>query len=133
MEHNLNEYLSEEELQKLIDETNEHEMLKAPSYMKTEILTRVQAMEVQKTQTVGKQMTYEQKKKAFRIYRIKVAAVAAAAIFALFLIPKTDFSPKPDAVAGKSVVTETINDKTNEFCSRLFEFSNGIISPEQKD
>ena len=144
-------YLSEEELARLIEETEQSGMLKAPSYLKREILELAAQKEVtggsaewtagekeMKPETGIKKiseyvvgnMTPEQKKKSYRLYRMKVWGVAAAAIFALFLIPAGGNLPQKvqDADRGQGIMTD-IHKQTNEWCSQIFEASNAFLAP----
>lgn len=135
--HREQDYLSEEELKQLIAETEHGEMLKAPVYLKSEILDKIR-MEEQKEKVIempqrsGKVMTEKEKKKAYMRYRIKVAGIAAAAIFALFIIPAGTSNSKQSSSVNeeKTSITGTINEKTNAWCSHLFELSNGLIAPD---
>lgn len=116
------EYLSDEELMKMIQDTESQEMLVAPVYLKSEILTKIGEPD-KKAQS---------KKKTLMIYRFKVAAVATAAIFALFLMPMGNARSEipQNEKRNQASVTRTINERTNSFCNSLFELSNGIISPQ---
>lgn len=148
-------YLSEEELARLIGETEQSGMLKAPSYLKREILEQAAQIDAQKEETgqiaeltVGKKevkpetgmkklpehavvkMTPEQKKKAYRRYRIKVAGAAAAAIVALFLIPAgMDQPQKTEDMSAKFSMMTEIHKQTNDWCSQIFEASNAFLAP----
>lgn len=146
------DYLSDEELMRLIQETEGQEMLMAPSYLKSEILTKLAESEKAKTTSIElEHSTYEiapvqggeilpiegnkkvwSKKKTLMIYQFKVAAVATAAIFALFVMPMgNNRSQMPqNENRNQASVTRTINERTNSFCNSLFELSNGIISPQ---
>lgn len=150
------EYLSDEELMKLIQDTENQEMLVAPSYLKSEILTRISEsdnMKIRNTDLENASLEIalerqeivlpmesskeaqsekiQNKKRTLMIYRFKVAVVATAAIFALFLMPVGDSrSEMPqNEERNQASVTRTINERTNSFCNSLFELSNGIISP----
>lgn len=135
--HREQDYLSEEELKQLIEETEHGEMLKAPVYLKSEIMDKIRMEEKEKKviempQRSGISMTEKEKKRAYMRYRIKVAGIAAAAIFALFMIPTGTSNLKQSSLADeeKTSITGTINEKTNAWCSHLFEFSNGLIAPD---
>lgn len=133
--HREQDYLSEEELKQLIEETEQGEMLKAPVYLKSEIMDKIRMEEkkvIEMPQRSGRTMTEKEKKRAYMRYRIKVAGIAAAAIFALFMIPTGTSNPKQSSLADeeKTSITGTINEKTNAWCSHLFEFSNGLIAPD---
>ena len=137
--HREQDYLSEEELKQLIEETEHGEMLKAPVYLKSEIMDKIRMEEKEKKKKViempqrsGRTMTEKEKKRAYMRYRIKVAGIAVAAIFALFMIPTGTSNLKQSSLADeeKTSITGTINEKTNAWCSHLFEFSNGLIEPD---
>lgn len=84
-----NEYLSDEELLKLIDEVEENAMLRAPAYLKQRILTEIQEMD-SADQMPARQSIQKYKKNIRRqllVYELKIAGLVAAAILLLFLIP----------------------------------------------
>ena len=75
--HREQDYLSEEELKQLIEETEHGEMLKAPVYLKSEIMDKIRMEEKEKKviempQRSGRTMTEKEKKRAYMRYRIKV-------------------------------------------------------------
>lgn len=133
--HREQDYLSEEQLEQLITETEHGEMLQAPVYLKNEILDKIR-MEEQKEKVIempvrtGKKMTAKEKKQAYMLYRIKVAGITAAAIFALFIIPAGSLEPQQSRSVGEEQmsITGTINEKTNAWCSHIFELSNGFFA-----
>lgn len=119
------DYLSDEELMRLIQETEGQEMLMAPSYLKSEIMTKLAESEKAKTTSIElEHSTYEiapvqggeilpiegnkkvwSKKKTLMIYQFKVAAVATAAIFALFVMPMgNNRSQMPQIVVGVGII-----------------------------
>ena len=65
--HREQDYLSEEELKQLIEETEHGEMLKAPVYLKSEIMDKIRMEEKEKKmiempQRSGRTMTEKEKK-----------------------------------------------------------------------
>lgn len=73
------EYLTEEELNKLIGSVEEERMLKAPSYLKSEILTAIDEEE--------RLIRNKGKKRQLIFFEMKIIGGMAAAIFMLFLLP----------------------------------------------
>lgn len=69
------DYLSDEELLDFIDEIENNAMLKAPMYLKGQIL---QEIEVEKKKNIRQQLL---------VYKIKIMGAMAAAIILLFLLP----------------------------------------------
>lgn len=95
-----NEYLSDEELLRLIDEVEENAMLRAPAYLKQRILKEIQSAErMPARQSVKKYQTNIRRQ--LLVYELKVAGLVAAAILMLFLLP-VSAPEEPPAVPEES-------------------------------
>lgn len=83
------EYMSEEELKQLIEEVEQSAMLRAPAYLKEQILKEIQNAELKQTPSVRQSITEYRKniRKQLLVYELKVAGLVAAAILMLFLLP----------------------------------------------
>lgn len=77
------EYLSDEELQKLIMDVELNDMTKAPANLQKKVLDAVDAAD--KAGTIAK--TKKQKIIEYRLYSLKVALAVAAAIVVMFIVP----------------------------------------------
>ncbi len=122
---NEKEYLSETELMELIESVEKEPLLKAPSYLKEQILFKVSK----------KESLSRQKQNAFFIFSAKVAAGAAAAIALLFLLPdpaQYDRFPNNAAVFYKNEhsLIEGLNEKTAQFCNFINDTANSIFIKE---
>lgn len=142
MDPNKLEYLSETELERLIMEVEEREMLQAPSYLKREILRKIQRkyypiVPIQK-----------KNKKALLIYRIKVGMAAAAAILLLCILPEGEIPGNErmggagsalmeiralnwePGESGSSRVARHLKEASDQICQTLNEISGWLISGE---
>ena len=85
------DYISDEELLDLINEIEEGAMLKAPVYLKGQILQQIQKEEkLRHRENFARQPITEHKKnirKQLLAYKIEVIGTMAAAIIMLFLLP----------------------------------------------
>ncbi|MDE7367577.1 MAG: hypothetical protein K2N24_09500 [Lachnospiraceae bacterium] len=85
------DYISDEELLDLINEIEEGAMLKAPVYLKEQILQQIQKEEdLRHRENSARQPITEHKKnirKQLLVYKIEVIGTMAAAIIILFLLP----------------------------------------------
>lgn len=77
------EYLSDEELQKLIMDVELNDMTKAPANLQKKVLDVVDAAD--KAGNIAK--TKKQKIIEYRLYSLKVALAVAAAIVVMFIVP----------------------------------------------
>ena len=77
------EYLSDEELQKLIMDVELNDMTKAPANLQKKVLDAVDAAD--KAGNIAK--TKKQKIIDYRLYSLKVALAVAAAIVVMFIVP----------------------------------------------
>lgn len=94
------EYLTEEELNKLIHSVEEERMLKAPSYLKSEVLMMIEQERQQEE--------HKHSKRQLMFFELKMIGGIAAAIWMLLLMPVT--------VQGESSVTENrIEAETQDF------------------
>lgn len=77
------EYLSDEELQKLIMDVELNDMTKAPANLQKKVLDAVDTAD--KAGNIAK--TKKQKIIEYRLYSLKVALAVAAAIVVMFIVP----------------------------------------------
>jgi len=77
------EYLSDEELQKLIKDVELNDMTKAPANLQKKVLDAVDVAD--KAGNIAK--TKKQKIIEYRLYSLKVALAVAAAIVVMFIVP----------------------------------------------
>ena len=77
------EYLSDEELQKLISDVELNDIVQAPVHLQEKVLDAVSAAD--KAGNVAK--TKKQKIIEYRLYSLKVALAVAAAIAVMFIVP----------------------------------------------
>ena len=132
-------YLSEEELKKLIAEVETNSMLHAPHNLKDEILQAAEQeqsdLSVKKEITGKRPAAYQKsRRRAFFLYVLEVEAVSAAAIAMLFLTPvrNADSWTSQKVQDPTSSVIYQINEKSNAFCSHLYDFSNRMIMTDSE-
>lgn len=77
-----NEYLSDEELLKLISDVEQNSMISAPSYLKSDILSKIEDTEKSMAAAKKKAKTIE-----FVTYRLKIVVAMAAAIGIFCVLP----------------------------------------------
>ena len=77
------EYLSDEELQKLISDVELNDIVQAPVHLQEKVLDAVNAAD--RAGNVAK--TKKQKIIEYRLYSLKVALAVAAAIAVMFIVP----------------------------------------------
>lgn len=123
-----NEYLTDEELEQLILEVEEHELVTAPPSLLDEVLTHV---EVKEKREAIQQSTTEYKVKEFQKYCIRVITSSAAAIAILFALPNVETVqvrdvPTRQEMVGKSISREEALDDT-KFLTKLMNGLNNRI------
>ena len=132
-------YLSDEELEKLIMEVETKNMLHAPQNLKAEMLQAAKEQpdpDMRKEKTGKHVVSYQKsRRRAFFLYVLEVEAVSAAAIAMLFLTPvrNADSWTSQRAQDPTSSVMYQINEKSNALCSHLYTFSNRMISSDSKN
>lgn len=122
------EYFSDDELEKFLQDVEENEMHRAPFYLKREIME--QAFPEQKLRsTVDKKkiMSRAQRQK-WIMYNCKVVLAAAAAILVLFLLPTGENGILGGEDDGNmSQVTNSIGSKSEQLCDVLSNISDKLI------
>lgn len=95
MEHHEEQYLSEEELERLIFQVEQESMLQAPSYLKEEILTSLaeQDAKMKQLQKKAEPNNRSRYNRQLWFYSAKVAIGAAAALFMLWITPANLIQP----------------------------------------
>lgn len=126
-----NGYLSEEELQQLIAETEEQMPYRAPDYLEQMILQK------------AKPVTASKNRQLFS-YSLKIVAAAAAALALIFTIPVTqenDYEAYRRQIAeeqqkrkeewektrGEKSTMQNVNDRTNEICRLLSDKTSELL------
>lgn len=154
MQKDKQDYLSEKELQSLIDSIEQEEMVHAPQYLKESILDKIMSEE-----RINSSSSHRSSKVQLITYAMKVGAAAAAAIVLLVLIPVKDHCSFMDEetryeewldyqnqIDDKKKYEETweeenygiykgnksIYETTNEICSKILEKTNKLFGKEDK-
>ena len=125
----IKEQMSDEQMEAFIAYIEENEMIQAPGNLKEKILQESKNEDSQIK--APKIMTQKKMKKAsakaqFFIYSLKISAAMAAAVLLLAFIDTDStpaFSVPKQDMKRKSVVT-LLNEKSNEWSSKLNQFSN---------
>lgn len=121
------EYMSDEELRRLIQETESAPLLTAPSYMKTEILYKADRIAAQPAQGIFVGCRMLPSSLRFAFYSLKVGAAAAAVVCMLLYMPAGHgeypvSAPKFRVEEKKKIFsgfTSALDRKANEFCGYL--------------
>ena len=148
------DYLSDKDLQSLIQSIEQEDMIHAPHYMKQSIMDQIESEE-----RVTAISSYRSSKVQLLTYAMKVGVAAAAAIILLVLIPVNDYGNFPDdgtryeewldyqnsigdkeryeealdkGSSGYYKENKSIYDTTNEICSKLLEKTNKLFGREDK-
>lgn len=131
-----NEYLSEEELQRLIAETEEQLPYRAPDYLEQMILQRAKPVTASKSRQLIS-------------YSLKIAVAAAAAITLIFTIPVTqenDYeayrkqveaeqqkrAEEREKARGEKSRMQNVNDKANELCRLLTDKTSELLFQKEE-
>lgn len=149
-------YLSDEELEKMIAQIEQGPLVQAPEYLEKMILQKAERIAVRESveivpirhamreggQPLGRKTS---KRGQLLAYSLKIVAAAAAAIALVITVPqmeqKTEDSYRQQEQymqeqsqketqkesRGKKSVARNLNEKTSDFCSRLFEKTNEIL------
>ena len=129
MDENKTGYLTDEELNRLIDHVEQHEMLRAPSYLKAETMERLErALELQSRPVLPRlPKTRNEKTRELFLYSLKVGAAAAAAIVMLFSVPVKEFEDLGRKTWNRREQTERIADTiTRGLGEKTEELSRGL-------
>ncbi len=109
------DYLTEEELAKLIADVEMHGMLECPSYVRQEVLEKTR-------------VSLKKRKRQFYIYSFKVWAATAAAIVLLFTLPT-----EPPVMESQFSFTGELSKRTNSVCESLNDFTDMLIDRERQE
>lgn len=145
------EYLSDEELEALIRETEESPGIKAPEYLEENIIHKIAQ---QQKRVVQKEKMSAQRR--LFLYSMKVMAAAAAAIAFLIVVPAVEQQSRPDMEtyvaeakeqANKDLqeqkekakkrseeqnFLQSVNDASSAFCNFITETTNGWFLKEER-
>ncbi|SEM15576.1 MULTISPECIES: hypothetical protein [unclassified Butyrivibrio] len=105
-------YLSDDELQKLIDSTEESGLLEAPISFEAEVLKRIQEAETKSTV-----ISFEERKKQFSRFRFQVCLAMAAAILFLIVSPFLSANDDYNAWKAQAAVGQTVPRETTTYVS----------------
>ena len=121
MTENSRDYLTDEELEKLIMDVENQGLLCCPSYVRGEVLQRVE-------------VSQQKRKQKFYLYSVKVCVASAAAIFLLFTIPIGQLNT-PEALESRrqTSFTNMLSEQTDEMCESLNDFSDMLIFREKQE
>lgn len=122
------EYFSDDELEKFLEDVEENEMHRAPFYLKREIME--QAFPEQKSRnTVDKKKIMNRiQRRKWIMYNCKVVLAAAAAIVVLFLLPTGENGRLQGNNNGNmSQITNSIGSKSEQLCDVLSNISDKLI------
>ena len=109
------DYLTDEELAKLIEDVEKHGMLECPSYVRQEVIRKTQ-------------VSLQKRKRQFYIYSFKVWAATAAALVILFTLPSV-----PQVTTPAFSITDKLSRHTNNVCESLNDFSDRLIDRERQE
>ena len=114
-------YLSETELQKLIQKSEESSVFQAPSYLEGQILNKAAVQKV------------SQRSASLWGFTLKIAAAAAsvALLFAMPELAQSEAYLQQAAEVQEEGFLQKINQKTNQFCSLLSDGANFIVRKER--
>ena len=107
------DYLTDEELEKLIEDVEMHGMLECPSYVKQEILEKTR-------------VSLRKRRQQFYIYSFKVWGATAAAIVLLFSLPQA-----PQMIEPQFSITDKLSRGTSSVCESLNNFTDMLIDRER--
>lgn len=124
------EYFSDDELEKFLEDVEEYHMHAAPFYLKREIME--QAFPDQLLYAGGKnKFTSRVQKRKWVIYNCKVVLAATAAILILFLLPTGENGMlRGEDASDISQVTNRIGFKSEQLCDVLSNISDKLIINE---
>ena len=110
-----NEYLTDEELEKLIADVEMHGMLECPSYMRQEVLEKTR-------------VSLKKRKQQLLIYSFKVWAATAAALVLLFILPA-----QPQIPEAQLNITEKLSRQTGIMCESINDFTDMLIDRDRQE
>lgn len=125
----IKEKMSDEEMEAFIAYIEENEMIQAPKNLKEKILRESKSEEAQIKEPqimTPKKMKKASAKAQFFLYSLKISAAMAAAVLLLAFID-TDSTPAfsmPKQDRERNTVITFLNEKSNEWSSKLNQFSN---------
>ena len=134
MEEDRLDYLSDEELSRLISQVENHEMLRAPAYLKEETVSRMRQLSPERESAplivAGRE---REKKRALIFYSLKVGAAAAAAIVMLFALPVREIESAQRREQSRvsrisDQISENLGARANELSQNLGRISNWLVS-----
>lgn len=149
-------YLSDEELEKMIAEMEHGPLVQAPEYLEKMILQKAERIAVRESVEIvpirqamkeGRRTLPQEPSKRGQLlsYSLKIVAAAAAAIALVIMVPEMEsrtadsYQQQEQHMQEQSQketqkknresksVTRNLNERTSDFCSRLFEKTNEIL------
>ena len=121
------QYFSEDELGRFLEDLEENGIHEAPFYLKGEIMKQAFPELPQHISLEKRRLSRAQKRK-WIIYNCKIALAAAAAIVLLFLIPMENNSMmQSEEVGAMTHVTNSIGNSSERLCNILSNISDRMI------
>lgn len=125
------EYFSDDELEKFLEDIEENHMHMAPFYLKREIMEQAFPKQLPLHADDKKKIMSRVQKRKWIIYNCKVVLAATAAILILFLFPTGENGMlRGEDDSNMSQVTTTIGSKTEQLCNMLSNISDKLIINE---
>lgn len=122
------EYFSEDELEKFLEDVEENYMHTAPFYLKQEIMEQAFSKQLSVYTGHEKRKLSRAQKRTWIMYNCKVVLASATAILFLFLIPTGENSiMQGENVSAMSQVTDSIGTKSEQICDVLSKISDKMI------
>lgn len=121
MDENRQDYLSDEELTRMICQVEDHEMLRAPAYLRVETAAMLRRMSRQeKLVPFPAGRARQEKKRELFFYSLKVGAAAAAAMIMLIGMPVGQMGTLPEGGTERiSSVSDSIAAGLGERMNRM--------------
>lgn len=128
------EYITDQELLELIEDVEEHAMLKAPAYLKQRMLQEIREIDQTQRKTALNHVRHHIRKQMV-LYEIKTFSGIAAALVLLFLMPvsshnepsmtKEEYYAQQEQgiLSGLNKVTEGILSQVNTITDRMCNLS----------
>lgn len=101
-----NEYLSDEELEQLILDVEQHELVAAPPEILGRVLDNIEAAQKKSNHKEEQNRISSSKVREFRSYCFRVMTSVAAAIVIIFLLPELLNTQLPDVLPRQDIVAQ---------------------------
>jgi hypothetical protein len=158
MKQERNEYFTEEELEAFVHDIETNRQFRAPDYLTDMIMNKAERQAVRESVEIipirntiretfreGKPALVQEpsKQKQLLMYSIKIVAAAAAAIALIVVIPTVEnhsndqaglYQVQYDQTGHREEksIMQNLNEKSSDFCNKLFESTNQLFHREDK-